>query len=255
MSDGSADIVRYLRLLMRRSWIVALVAVLTVVVVMAVQLTAAPKYQATAVLAFTKSDVDAVIFGSQLFTDSDPDKAITAAAALIKLESFSDEIRARLGLAMPASQLMSEISTSTSTEADTVTVVVTDSDRQRVARIANAIAAQYIADRNDLERGKARVAAETVKRELDSLSKADSASEFASELRGKYQALLLIQNEPVSGFSVLSSAEVPAGSTTQTARTGALALVVGLVLGVVLVLLLEYVASLRVEGAESVDKE
>jgi succinoglycan biosynthesis transport protein ExoP len=248
----------YLRVVRDRAWVIALAVVVLVLAATYVSLRTTPLYSASARLVYQRTGLDTAISGyTSYYIDYDKDRSIATDVAAIKnSETLAQAVKTQLGTSTSrsAASLMGMVSVGTSTGSDLVNISATSSDPAEAALVANAYAQQFIDYRRNADRAAVASARDDVKNELDGLTDEQLASDYGLMLQEKYQTLRILEAMQDGGFTLMRAAEVPgAPFTPQTKRNIILALVVGLVLGVGLAFLLEYLDK-RVKDEKSLER-
>jgi polysaccharide biosynthesis transport protein len=128
---------------LRRRWRLAACIVATAVVTGVVVGALAPKsYDATAqVLIGQRTQVDALLGAAD--NTPDPERDVNTSVQLITLEPVAETVSRRLGLGLPAADLIGKVETEVEQNSNIVSITVSDASRERAARIANAFALAY----------------------------------------------------------------------------------------------------------------
>jgi Mrp family chromosome partitioning ATPase/capsular polysaccharide biosynthesis protein len=233
----------YLRIARERAWVIGVVVVVVVLIALYMSLTTTPLFSSSARLVYQRNDLDTAVSGYGLYTyDYDKDRTIaTLTAAIRSSESMAEAVKQQLGSSEPASHFLGMVTVSTSEGSDLIGIGAVSTDPEEAAAVANAYADQFILYRQAADRATVATARDVVAKQLDTLTAADKASEYGLMLQEKYETLRIVEAMQDGGFTLMRRAAVPTSSyTPQTKRNLVLALVVGLVLGVGLAFLLEY---------------
>ena len=222
---------------------ILLAVVLAVAVAVGVSLTTTPLYSASSGLTYQQNDLDAVVSGYGLNTyDYDRDRTIESAVASINQDAtLAEAVKAQLGSQEPAASLAAMIKVTTTVGSDLVSITAVSTDPNEAADVANAFAEQFIIFRRNADRAAVAEARDVVKAQLDSLGSSQLDSDYGLLLRDKYETLRVLESMQDGSFATISRATA-AGSpyTPQTRRNVILALMVGLVIGVGLAFLVEF---------------
>ena len=233
----------YLRIVKERWWIIALAVIIGGLLAFYFSFTTTPLYSASASLTYQKSSLDTALLGTQLFGyDYDQARTIqTAVAAIGQNESISEGVKSQLGSQKSAGEFSGMVGVSTDPDTNVVSISATSTDPNEAAAVANAFADQFMVYRQNADRATVAAAMGVVKQQIDGLSPTDLQSDYGLMLQEKYETLRILESMQDGGFSLLSRAAVPgAPFTPQTRRNIMLGLIVGLVVGVGLAFLLEY---------------
>jgi Mrp family chromosome partitioning ATPase/capsular polysaccharide biosynthesis protein len=239
----------YLKTLRDRAWMVILAVLVVLAIALATSMTTTPLYSASARLVYEKATLSTAVFGYDVLGyDYDRPRTIqTAIAAVSMNSSIADEVKRQLtadglpGAQRSASELSGMVSASAASDTDLVTVTAVSAGPEEAAAVANAFAVAFMEYRKGLAKAKVAGAREIVQSRLDALSMTQRESESGLQLQDKADQLLILESAQDGDFRKLREATKPGGPfTPQTERNAVLAIVVGLVLGVGLAFLLEY---------------
>ncbi len=159
----------------------------------------------------------------------------------MRVEQVAHDVKDQLRSTRSTGELLNMLTVTASADANLVNIEAVGPDAQETADIANAFAQQFIAARKAADSAVVAAARGLVKEQLDGLSSTDASSEYGSMLRDNYERLQILESMQTGGFSQVSTAEVPSSPfSPRPVRTGAIALVVGLVVGFGAVFLLDY---------------
>jgi Mrp family chromosome partitioning ATPase/capsular polysaccharide biosynthesis protein len=239
----------YLKVLKDRAWIIILAILCVFLVALFVSLKTTPLYSASAELVYDKASLSTAVFGYDVLGyDYDRPRTIeTAIAAISRYKSIAEGVKANLdSQGSPSAQrsvgeLSGMVSASAASDTDLVTISVVSTDPNEAAAVANAFVDEFIVYRQGLAKATVSGARDIVEKRLDSLSLLQRESESGLQLQDKVDQLLILEAAQDGDFQKLREASVPgAPFTPRTNRNIVLAIVVGLVLGVGLAFLLEY---------------
>lgn len=231
----------YLRVIRERFWIIPAAVIVVLVVTLVVSLTSTPQYRASARLLYQKNNLEQALFGSQVFTNTNQDREVQTGAALVKLEPVAQAVKEELSSSRSTSSLLDMVSTKSQTTSNVVDVIATGPDAAEAAAVANSFAGQFILFRQNADRATVAAARDLVDNEIRSLSRADQATEYGLTLKEKYARLRIIEAMQNGGFTVVQQASVPTGPfSPNPVRDSMIAIVLGLIGGVGLAFLLDY---------------
>jgi succinoglycan biosynthesis transport protein ExoP len=240
-SRESLGLTDYLRVIRERFWIIAAAVAIVLVATLAISLTSTPQYRASTRLEFNKNNLEQALFGSQVFTSSNQDREVQTAAMLVQLESLAQAVKDQLGSPRSPGDLLGMISVSPRTNTNILDIEAVSSDAAEAATVANAFAERFILSRQNTDRATVAAAREQVKTELDLMSTQEKASSRGVMLTEKYEDLRIIEAMQNGGYTVVQQANPPSAPfAPQTSRNAIIAVVLGLVLGVALAFLLDY---------------
>jgi Mrp family chromosome partitioning ATPase/capsular polysaccharide biosynthesis protein len=231
----------YFRVIRERFWIIAAAVAIVLAATLAVSLTSTPQYRASTRLEYNKNNLEQALFGSQVFSTYNQDREVQTGAMLVELESLAQAVKDQLGSARSSGALLGMISVSPRTNTNILDIEAVSSDAAEAAAVANAFAQQFILSRQTTDRATVAAAREQVKTELDKMSTEEKASSRGTMLTEKYEDLRIIEAMQNGGYTVVQQANPPSAPfAPQTSRNAIIALVLGLVLGVALAFLLDY---------------
>jgi succinoglycan biosynthesis transport protein ExoP len=246
----------YLRILKDRAWVIILVTVVTVLVALYVSLTTTPLYSASARLVYQRNNLDTAVSGYGLNTyDYDKDRTIaTLVAAIRNSETMAEAVKTQLGSSKPAAIFMGMVSVHTTEGSDLVDIGAASTDAEEAATVANAYADQFIIYRQNADRATVAAAREVVEEQLATLGVGESQNEYRLMLQEKRETLRVMEAMQNGGFTLMRQAVAPSSPyTPQTRRNIVLSLVVGLVLGIGLAFLIEYLDK-RVKDEKTLER-
>ncbi len=230
----------YFRVIRERFWIIAAAVVIVLVATLAVSLTSTSQYRASARLEFKKNNLEQSLFGSQAFTTPNQDREVQTAALLVGL-SLAQDVKDKLASPRSAEALLGMVSVSPRTNTYILDFEAVSSDPAEAAAVANTFAELFMLSRQTTDRATVAAAREQVKTELDTMSAQEKASSRGVMLTEKYENLRIMEAMQNGGYTVVQPAVAPSFPfAPQTTRNAIIALVLGLVLGVALAFLLDY---------------
>jgi Mrp family chromosome partitioning ATPase/capsular polysaccharide biosynthesis protein len=239
----------YLKTLRDRGWVVIVTVLVVFAIALSTSLKTTPLYSASAELVYYKARLTTAVFGYDVLGyDYDRPRTIqTAIAAVNRDPSIAEAVKEELeqgglpGAEKSAGELAGMVGTSASSDTDLVTISVVSADPEEASAVANAFADEFVAYRKELALSLVRGTREVQQQAFDALSEQEKASERGLQLQDKLDQLLILESAQEGDFQQLRDASTPgAPFTPQTRRNVVLAIMVGLVLGIGLALLLEY---------------
>jgi Mrp family chromosome partitioning ATPase/capsular polysaccharide biosynthesis protein len=249
------DLSDYLKVLRERFWIIPVAVVIVVGAALAMSLTATPQYRSSARLYYDRSNLEQFVFGARVVSSADQDRAVETAGVLVKLQPVADKVIEQLASTRTATQLLEMISVRAETDKDVVDIFAEGASKDECAEVANAFADQFVLFRQATDRATVKTARELVDEELRYMSRDELASDYGLMLQEKYENLRILESMQDGGFTVVQRA-TPAAEpfSPRTLRNGILALVLGLVAGVGLAFLLDYLDR-RVKDEKSLEAQ
>jgi Mrp family chromosome partitioning ATPase len=244
---------RLLRVLRERWWIVALSAIVCTATALALSLTSAKQYEASASLLFRDPGFSDALFGSDVFAPSlDPARESSTNLLLVESREVAAAVKRELGLDESTSDLLDKVEVDERTNADIVEIRARDENPRLAARIAGEFANQYVLFRQRADRRKIDDAEQLIQQRLEDLP-ADATAE-RTQLEEALQRLIALGAVQTGNAEVIDRPEVPTvAASPQTRRDVIVALFVGLVLGVAIALLVDFLDR-RVKSAEEFEE-
>jgi polysaccharide biosynthesis transport protein len=237
VSDGAA-LPSVLRVLRERWWIVVLAGVIGLIVAVAAAETSAKSYQATAKVLFQPSSPisGAVVAGGG--STEDPTRIAATDLLLITSNTVGNAARQSLGLKISTSDLLDKVTASEEPNADLFDITATDGDPARAAKIANAVAAQFVTFLGRIVQQDATAAGAELQQRLASLPKSDTAD--IAQIHGELQRVYELAASQAGNATVVGTAGVPTSPSSPKPKLYALlGLIFGLGLGVGIAFLLD----------------
>ena len=230
-------LVSALRVLRERWWIVAVCAV-TALAVAALYAKHKPKlYTTTAALQFTTNSLPSQLTGVQESQSLDPEGTKATYVQLVTTRPVAELVIKALRLKYSPTELLDEVSASNPQNDYIVNIAATDRNPQLAAAIANGFAQQYALYSQQQNVGQLIKGEQLIDQKYSQLPAGDSVDR--GNLRGLYQKLLLLQAVQTGNAQVINTASVPTSpSSPKTKATAAIALIVGILLGIGLSFLL-----------------
>ncbi len=265
----------YINVIRARKWVIIQSVVIVTLVALLVSLVMPKSYEGTAEVLITEKDTASAILGDVLPSSSQPERTLATQVQLMSLRPIAEATIKKLNLQTTADDLLKHVSVSAVGQTNIVKITATDSDPARAARIANAMAEEYVQSSRDAERASMAAAAEEVQKRLDDakseiidlghkIAGSQNATDLQAELQiatGTYSTLadkleqLRISEQLETGPGrVVSAAAVDTNAVSPNlSRNLLLALVVGLVFGIGTAFLYEYLDS-TIKSTEEVEK-
>jgi succinoglycan biosynthesis transport protein ExoP len=228
-----------MRVLRERWWIILLTAAIGLVIALVIAETTPKSYQSTAKVLFQPSSPisGAVVAGSGASAE-DPTRVAATDLLLITSLAVGNAARDSLGLKTSTADLLGEVTASAEPNADLFDITATDGDPVRAARIANAMASQFVAFLKRIVEQNALAAEAELQQRLASFPKSDTSD--IAQVQGALQRVYELAAVQPTGATVVDTAGVPAtASSPKPKLDAALGLVLGLGLGVGLAFLVD----------------
>lgn len=268
------DLRHYFRVLRSRKWIVLLTVGALLGLALVSSILQTPVYKATAQLLITPKTATTSVFNSPSGAPADPTRAIQTQIQIITSRAVRDLVKKQLGKAPP-------VSAAPVGQTDVVAVAASSTSPTEAATLANAYANSYVTFERtqavdsllaagDQIQGKVK----DLQKQIDTLDaqiaavapkdRATAAAEFSSQrdslvtqqaqFKQRLDQLQVDASLTTGQAQLVTPATTPtAPSSPRPARSAALALVVGLILGVGLAFLVDYLDD-SVRSREDVDR-
>jgi uncharacterized protein involved in exopolysaccharide biosynthesis len=253
----------YLNVIRARRWIVIQAVILVTLVAVVASLLQSPVYQGEAKVLVTDKDTGAAIFGTALGDLSgQPERGLQTQVQLMQLRPLAEMVIRKLGLREAPDTLLQRVIVTAVGQTNVVTIQATDGDPDRAAQIANAMGDAYVEWSKQSKRESIKAAADEVQARLDDarqqilelgrkISSQGKSEELSAELAiatGLYTTLAekletLRVNEQLeigAGRVVSSAVGDPVPVSPKPVRNGGLGVALGLMAGLGLAFLLEY---------------
>jgi tyrosine-protein kinase len=236
-SDEPTDlpIVRWLRVVRRRWRVVALAVLAGMLAAALVTVLESKSYSATAELFFREDALSQAANGQ--FVQATPivaQDATTVAATnlrLLTLPVVAQRAAALLRRPYTGQMVKTKISVAPQGQSDVLGVTASDARPTEAARIANAYANGFLAERRQADRAALIHTVDTLKREIGALPPAQRAGPRGQLLSSREQDLTILASLQTGGAELAQSATVPSHtSSPNPARNLVLGLFAGLVL-------------------------
>ncbi|MHB8050913.1 MAG: tyrosine-protein kinase domain-containing protein [Coriobacteriia bacterium] len=257
------DLRDYLNVMMARKWTIIGVAVAVTLVALVWSLIQPAVYEGQAKVLISEKSSGADLFGSMgLDFSSQPERGLQTQVQLMQVRPLLENTIRELDLGIAPETLAAKVSVSAVGQTNIVTIIARDGDPEAAAAIANSLADEFVAWSRDYKRESLQAAAEEVEtrlgiareeilelgREIQNQGKSDELTAELAIATGNYTTLAAKLEElrinaqlEVGSGRVVSPAVVTEEPVEPTpVRNTALGLVVGLVLGLGMAFLYEY---------------
>jgi polysaccharide biosynthesis transport protein len=225
--------------LVRRRFLAILIPTLLVPgAALALTLQQEKEYEASTSLLFRDSG-----FGSTALASADPDREAATNLRLLQLDTLKRRVNADRANPFPG-----DVDVVTEAEANLATITVTDTDPERAARMADAIAQEYIALREETAAREIKQERQAVHHQLSQIPLTTGPGgvgppkrrgERAQALKQRLRELTIAEVAPV-GVSQVERAEVPTSAVSpHPLRNTVIGAILGLVIGFAFAIWLE----------------
>ena len=158
----------YLNVLRARKWVVIQSVVIVTLTAVVVSLLQPPTYQGEVKVLISSQDAGAAIFGTSLGELSgQPERSLQTQVQLMQLRPLAETTVRKLGLKESPEVLLKRVEVTAVGQTNVVTIKATDVSQERAAAIANSMADAYVAWSRDTKRESIKAAADEVQRRLD----------------------------------------------------------------------------------------
>jgi|SRR5580704_14872190 succinoglycan biosynthesis transport protein ExoP len=239
--------------IVRRRWLVIAGVLIACVGVSVLKYTHSAKhYEATASVRFQSGTLSDAALQVTPSGSSEPQREADTEVLVAHSPEVAQGVRRRLGLSVPASQLLEEVKVETAQNADVLDIIATTGDAVQSARLANAFAQQYIAFRASSQLSYISTAESMLQRQIRELP--TGVPERAS-LEQSVQRLNALRAVAGGGANIIGTATPPGSpSGMRLSTTILVGVLVGLALAFSLVFLLESLDR-RIKSIEEVERE
>ncbi|MBN1461175.1 MAG: polysaccharide biosynthesis tyrosine autokinase [Armatimonadetes bacterium] len=245
----------YFRVVRERKWAVVVVLILVVGAVAAYSFLKTPVYQASAEVLRLTASLDETLFGNTVFQVRDASRELQTGANLVKLNVVATMVKEDLNSGRSTESLLAMTKATAIAETDLIRISSESTDPEEAAAVANSFARQFIRYRQDAYRAILAAADEQVVAELAGMTPEELLSERGVTLAQKHEELGILWAMQTGGFELVQTAEVPADPVApRPVRNTGFALAGGLILGILLAFLIDYVDR-RIKTEEQLERE
>lgn len=253
----------YLNVVRTRRGIIVLATIIVVLVAAAVSMLQPRIYEAESKVLISEKDTAAAIFGTLIpELSSQPERALQTQVQLIELRPVAEATIRELGLEETPEDLLDRLDVTTIGQTNVISIRAQAATAQEAADISNAVAEEYVAASMDRRRESLKRAADEVEQRLEQtrqeilvlgrkIQSAGKSDELQAELAiatGTYTTLaekleqLRINEQLESGSGAIVQAAVAERDpvSPQPVRNTAFGLLVGLMFGIGMAFLYDY---------------
>lgn len=243
VQDGELGLRDYVQVLRRRKGIIALAMVVVTVPSLVISLLQTPRYAGTAQLLLLPRTSE-TLFDPNSGVRSDPNREVQNEIRIVTSQPVRAIVRASLGSAP-------KVSATPDGPTDIIRVTATDVDPQRAAALANAYSTAYIEYRRKQAVDDVLAASEQVQSKISDLQRQIDAAPGGAPKDSLVQAQALFKQKldqlqvdgalKRGGAQMVTPASVPSNPVSpEPVRTGVIALFLGLLLGLGVAFLREF---------------
>ncbi len=266
----------YLNVIRARRGIIVLATFIVAGVALAVSLIQAPLYESEARVLISEKDAGAALFGTVLpDLSSQPERALQTQVQLVVLRPVAEETIKQLSLEITADELLARVDVAAVGQTNLIAIVASAPTPEEAAQIADTMALTYVEASRQRKRESITRAADEVEQRLEAaraeildigrrVQSSGASDELRAELQiavGTFSTLaekleqLRINEQLESGSGVVVQAAVPVDAPVEPRplRNLALGLVVGVVFGLGMAFLYEYLDN-TIKSTEEAEK-
>lgn len=232
----------FLQVLRRHLIVIVITTVLVPSAALAFALSTPKEYTATAQLLFRDPGFDQKLFGSSVIASAgDPAREAATNVTLVSLDNIFARVASVMNRpGLTASGVRDNIRVVPRGQADVVAVEATDHNPAFAARLANAVAAQYIRFRREADRSKITHALNLVRGQKKNLEPREGTGQEAQSVRSRIEQLELLASLQTGNAELVQPATAPDNaSSPQPLRDTTIGLIAGLFLGLLLAAILD----------------
>lgn len=253
----------YLHVIRARMWVIIQAVVIVTVTAVVASLLQSPVYEGQAKVLITEKDVGSAILGTAISElSSQPERGLQTQVQLMQLRPLAENTIRTLGLKETPDDLLKQIEVTAVGQTNIVEITAKADSAKTAADIANTMADEFVAWSREYKRESIKTAADEVESRLEQsktellelgrkISAQGKSDELSAELTiatGSYTTLaakleeLRIQEQLETGAGRVVSPAVLTEEPVEPSpmRNGALGLAVGLVFGLGMAFLYEY---------------
>ena len=244
----------YFRVIRERKLVILIVTIVAIGVIAIYSWVQTPMYRATTEVLRQTAALDQTLFGTSVFQFKDEARELQNGASLIKINEVAKMVKDDLKSQLSVDDLLRMVAVTTSTANDLIHISATSSKPVEAADVANSFSHQFILYRQQADRSILAAADKQVVAELATMNATELASERGTTLTQKHEELGILEAMQTGGFEIVQEAGAPASPVSpKPVRNVGFALVGGLVLGILLAFLLDYVDR-RIKNDEAMEK-
>jgi uncharacterized protein involved in exopolysaccharide biosynthesis len=225
----------HVRSLVRYWWVVVFLALAAAVIAALMSERQTKRYDATSSVVISSSEPVNVLLRSTGLPSNDPERDLNTDVAMVKIPAVAAAAKRQLHLRWTDARLLSEVTAALSGVSNVIAITVQDISPRRAARIANAVAHNYVRIRREGAQAVYAQAASLARQRLASLTPQQKQAKLGAPLRAQLRQLETAGYLQTGGAQVIADAEVPTVPATPRPKFAAVvAGTVGLLLGALL---------------------
>jgi len=235
----SVDLSDVLQVIRERKWVVIFCTLAAVAIAVIVGAFSTPMYRAAAQILRQTAALDQALFDAQVYRLIDQERDLATGSDMVKLSVVAANVKKELGSTRDIESLKKMITVTPLGQTNIVEIVGTSPDSWEAADVANSFARQFIAYRKEADREGLAVARQQIEAQIASMTAEELASDSGKTLRESAQQLLVLESLQTGGYELIQEATAPVEPfSPQIVRDASIALVIGLVLGLLAAFLL-----------------
>lgn len=237
-----------------RKWVLIATVLVIVAAVAAYSFVKTPTYRATSSIKRVTVNFDEILFGSPVFS-SDATRQLETGANLVKEYTVAERVQRDMQSERSITSLLKMTSATAVANTDIIRISVVSADPQEATDVANSFAKQFIQYRLEADQAILEAADERVLATLDKMTAVERQSEEGKALTQFRNQLENLSATQTGGFEISQEAILPVSSISpRPVRDTGFALLGGLILGILLAFLADYVDR-RIKNEETMEKE
>jgi len=200
------------------------------------------RYSASSKLLFSSGGPEQQILGSTQSQPGDQTQGSPTNAELVATRPVAERVARRLGRPYTAGAVLGSVSVAAIKDTSVLRVTATTGAPDSAVAVANVFAQEYVAYRQNTDRGRAARARDFLKRQLKALPLRIRSGQDGVALRNQIQALSVLASLGSNQVRVIEPAERPGAPVSpRPKRNAALGGLFGLLLGCLVALAMEQV--------------
>lgn len=239
--DKLYDFARLRTVIRERWWVIVLVCLVVGGLAYGASLVLAPRYSATAEVTYAPEQAR---LASQALSSAGASAGVhnlMSDALSISTLGFAQRVRDSLGVGTDPAVLLATVKITPKTDVDVISIKASGGDAAVAVRTANAFADQFVQERQDTATQALTEARKLVQARIDSLTPAEKDLAYGVALAQRRDDLEVLISMKIGDYAVLQPATTPpAPYFPRPVLSLEIALVVGLILGLALAVLLDY---------------
>ena len=237
----SRQIPDYLQALKRRWWLVVCSMIVAAAAAFAFAQLQTETYRATASLILDNSRPVEVVLQTSAGRSADPERDVNTSTALVRTSRLAANVKRELELPLTVRQILDEVRATTRGNSNVLDITVDDRSPVQAAQIANAFAREYVRFRRAASRTAYLQAINLAERRLATLTPRVRRGAEGRSLRARLAELQTAATLQTGGVQLVDAAKAASEpAAPKPSRAVAIGGILGLVLGAVLAIVLEF---------------